>query len=83
MILVHSRITEFTGGKSELLQLPLLPGKGKRREKIEIPRNHTSVRNSLSVASGKQQSARGILPPLPGEHSTLKMDIFPWIFHVF
>lgn len=79
IILFHFQLTELTGKKSELLQLPLLPGKGRRGGKIKIPGNCTAVRSSLSVASGRQPSVRGILPLPVGKHSTLKMHIFPWI----
>lgn len=83
MIFVDFQRTEFTGEKSELLQLPLLPGKGKREGKIRIPMKHTAVRNNLSAASGRQQSARDTLPPALGKKNTLKMDIFSCFFRVF
>lgn len=76
IILFNFQLTEFTGIKSELLQLPLLPGKGRREGKIKKPGNCTTVRSSLSVARGRQPSVRGILPLPVGKHSTFKMHIF-------
>lgn len=77
IILFNFQLIEFIGKKSELLQLPLLPGKERREGKIKIPGNCTTVRSSPSVASRRQPSVRGILPLPVGKHSTLKMHFFP------
>lgn len=76
IILFNFQLIEFIGKKPELLQLPLLPGKGRREGKIKIPGNCTTVRSSPSVASRRQPSVRGILPLPVGKHSTLKMHFF-------
>lgn len=84
MILVHFPRAEFTGEKSELLQLPLLAGKGKRKGKTKKPKEPYNCQKQPFC--GQQEttiSERHFASP-PGEREHIKNGhFFPGFFMYF